>query len=111
MTIVDQQHAAQAVTKKGKQFKYDSIECMVNEFTRTGQEAKMGILLVSSFGQSKMVPALDAVYLISPGIESPMGANLSAFERKDAALAAQKEHQGEIYSWQALPGELSKQKP
>ena len=29
MTIVDRQHAAEAVTSKGKVFKFDAIECMV----------------------------------------------------------------------------------
>ena len=33
MTIVDRQHAAQYVTSKGKQFKFDAIECMLNEFS------------------------------------------------------------------------------
>ena len=31
MTIVDKQHAAEIVTKKGKPFKYDAIECMVRD--------------------------------------------------------------------------------
>ena len=29
MNIVDKTHSAQYVTKKGKQFKFDAIECMV----------------------------------------------------------------------------------
>lgn len=30
MTIVDKQHAAQVVTKKGKAYSFDAIECMVH---------------------------------------------------------------------------------
>lgn len=30
MNIVDVQHASEIVTKKGKVFKYDAIECMLN---------------------------------------------------------------------------------
>ena len=31
MTIIDNQHASEVVTVKGKVFKYDAIECMVND--------------------------------------------------------------------------------
>ena len=34
MTIVDRQHAAELVTVKGKAFKYDAIECMMNHLKR-----------------------------------------------------------------------------
>ena len=37
MNIVDQNHSAQYVTKKGKQFKFDAIECMVNEVNEKGE--------------------------------------------------------------------------
>ena len=30
MTIVDHQHAAEIVTTKGKAFKFDAVECMMN---------------------------------------------------------------------------------
>ena len=30
MTIVDKQHAAELVTDKGRVYKFDAIECMVN---------------------------------------------------------------------------------
>ena len=31
MTIVDKQHAAELVTSKGKAYKYDAIECMIDD--------------------------------------------------------------------------------
>jgi len=99
MTIVDQQHAAQYVTKKGKQFKFDAIECMVNELSEKEIE-KIGILLVSDYKEpGQMTSALDATYLISKEIKSPMGANLSAFESTQIANTTKDESGGELYTW------------
>lgn len=102
MTIVDQQHAAQYVTNKGKQFKYDAIECMVNELAEKKRD-DIAILLVSDYNSpGHMTSAISSVYLISPAIKSPMGANLSGFTTENDALAAKGENDGEIYSWVAL---------
>ena len=99
MTIVDQQHAAQYVTKKGKQFKFDAIECMVNELSEKEIE-KIGIMLVSDYKEpGQMTSALDATYLISKEIKSPMGANLSAFESTQIANTTKDESGGELYTW------------
>ncbi len=40
MKIVDQQHAAEIVTKKGKPFKYDAIECMVRDIKDEKEKMK-----------------------------------------------------------------------
>lgn len=111
MTIVDRQHASQGVTKKGKQFQYDSIECLVKELLKNGTESDFAILLVSDYGQSKMVSAATATYLISDKIKSPMGENLSAFEAKDKAEATRKEHGGSTYTWDGLKQRFSKDGP
>jgi len=102
MTIVDQQHAAQYVTDKGKQFKYDAIECMVNELAEKKRD-DIAILLVADYNSpGHMTSAISSVYLISPAIKSPMGANLSGFSTENDALEAKGENEGEIYSWVAL---------
>lgn len=106
MTIVDKTHAAQMVTKKGKQYKYDAIECLVQHLPDWELET-IAHLKVADFGApGVMVDAETATYLISPGIRSPMGANLSAFGHPDAAEAARVEHSGELHAWTELPGQL-----
>ena len=102
MTIVDQQHAAQYVTNKGKQFKFDAIECMVNELSEKKSD-DIAILLVADYDSpGQMTSAISSAYLISPAIKSPMGANLSGFVTENDALAAKGENDGELYSWVAL---------
>ena len=102
MTIVDQQHAAQFVTKKGKQFKFDAIECMVNDLSEKDIET-LAILLVAAYDlPGEMTPAQKATYLISEKIKSPMGANLSAFSVIQSAKETQTENGGDIYNWPEL---------
>lgn len=102
MTIVDQKHASQYVTKKGKQFKFDAIECMVNDISEKGSQ-DIGIFLVADFeNPGNMVDAGKSSYLISEEIKSPMGANLSGFALKESAISTQKESGGQVYSWKEL---------
>jgi len=102
MTIVDQQHAAQYVTKKGKQFKFDAVECMLNQLSEDGTE-NLELLFVSDYSHpGAMTDATAAIYLISPEIKSPMGANLSSFSSDQKALETQSSHGGDIYNWEEI---------
>ena len=99
MTIVDQEHSAQYVTKKGKQFKFDAIECMLNDISEKEIE-KIGLLLVADYqNPGILVPAEEATYLISKEIKSPMGAYLSAFSSEKAANQTLEESGGKLYTW------------
>lgn len=107
MNIVDKEHASQFVTEKGKQFKFDAIECMVNEL-KEKKDHKTAILLVSNYGASTMTDAKTATFLVSPEIRSPMGANLSGFSTADLADKAQKKHGGKTYTWNELEAVVEK---
>ena len=99
MTIVDQQHSAQYVTQKGKQFKFDAIECLLNDLADK-EAIEPGILLVADYGiPTQMTDAQKATYLISKEIKSPMGAFLSGFSSSEMAKKTQKESGGQLYSW------------
>ncbi len=107
MNIVDQTHSAQFVTAKGKQFKFDAIECMVNYLGENNEE-KIAISLVADYANpGEMTEAEKATYLITPAIKSPMGANLSAFSAKNTADEFQQNHSGEIFTWELLKQKLS----
>jgi len=107
MNIVDKTHAAQYVTKKGKQFKFDAVECMVNDLD-IKDESEIAILLVADYGNpGEMIDAKTAAYLISKGIKSPMGANLSAFSSHTKAKELQQKFGGQNYTWESLKQQLS----
>ncbi len=109
MTVVDKTHAAQYVTKKGKAYMFDAIECMVNDLNKNNNEDTMAFLLVADYANpGDLVDAKTATYLISEKIKSPMGANLSAFNSKETAQKVLKENGGKLYTWETLKEKFSK---
>lgn len=108
MTIVDKQHAAELVTNKGKVYKFDAIECMIN-FRKEHDDIEYALYLVNDFSNpGELVDATMATFLISEKISSPMGANLSAFYTETDAREIQNSHGGELYDWQEIQPFISK---
>jgi copper chaperone NosL len=107
MNVVDKTHASQYVTKKGKQFKFDAIECMIHDLNEKHEE-DISLFLVSNYSNpGEMIDAKTAIFLISEEIKSPMGANLSAFSSKNKAEELQQKHGGVNYNWEILKQKLS----
>lgn len=102
MTIVDKQHAAQYMTKKGRSYAFDATECMLNQL-KDMDVSKVGVFLVNDYNApGETIDATKATYLISENIPSPMGEFLTAFATQEAAQKAQSENEGELYSWVEL---------
>ncbi len=102
MSIVDKPFAAEMVTTKGKVYKFDAIECMV-QFIQDKDESDLALLLVRDYNHpDDWVDARNAFYLISKEIPSPMGGYLSAYPSKAAAEAMKAEKDGEILDWTSL---------
>ncbi len=109
MTVVSKTHAAQFVTKKGKAYMFDAAECMVWKLNKDSNEDIMAFILVSDYSNpGELVDAKTATFLISEKIQSPMGANLTAFASKEKAIATQKEKGGDLYTWEKLKAKLGK---
>ena len=99
MNIVDKAHAAQYVSDKGKQFKYDAIECLIREVVRNDIQEFSHILVANYSEPGSMIDANKAVYIISENIQSPMGANLSAVSTETTAIRILEENGGQKYGW------------
>jgi len=110
MNIVQKTHSAQYVTKKGKQFKFDAVECLVLAVSETDVNAIALFLVADYSNPGTMIYTKDATFLISPGIKSPMGANLTAVSSLEKAKELQVEHSGDIYSWETLVEKLTSKK-
>ena len=95
MTIVDRQHSAEIVTVKGKSYKYDAIECMMNDLSKW-KRPDVALFLVADYDRpGELIDATNANYLISEDIPSPMGEFLSAFG-DDISM------DGEKFNWASL---------
>jgi len=108
MTIEDPRFGAEIVTKKGKVFKFDAAECMVNYINKGKiSETDVESFLVIDFSRpSTLVNALEAAYLISPNLPSPMGANLSSYLAKNSAETQKNSVGGELFNWDGLKQKL-----
>ena len=106
MTIVDKIHAAEVVTKKGKVYKFDATECMIN-FMDEFDTSEIALYLSNNFTEPEtLIDATKAMFLISKNIPSPMGAFLSAFKNKVDAEKVQSEKEGTLYNWNELLAHL-----
>jgi len=107
MNIVDQQHGAEIVTKKGKVYKYDAIECLISDL-KSKDEATVALFLVNTYDAPKSLSdASKSTFLISEAIKSPMGANLTAFKNEASAKSIKEEKGGEIFNWEELKIKMS----
>lgn len=102
MTIVDKVHAAEVVTKKGKVYKFDATECMIN-FMEDFDTSEIELFLSNNYNEpEELIDATKATFLISKNVPSPMGAYLSAFKNKDEAEKVREEKGGNLFTWERL---------
>ncbi len=102
MNIVDQQHAAQLVTTKGKAFKFDATECMIY-YNAEIDPTTVALYVVADYNNPGiLIDANTSTFIISENIPSPMGEYLSAVSTKEEALDLQKAKGGDIYNWNEL---------
>jgi copper chaperone NosL len=102
MTIVDKQHAAQLVTQKGKAFKFDAVECMLNHLEGIDR-SEVALYLVNDYmDPGILIDATTSHFIISENIPSPMGEFLSSVKSEEAVLQLQKDKEGSIFTWEEI---------
>lgn len=105
MTISDDRFASELVLNTGKALKFCAIECMVRDINRTEDYTSDDVnnfYVIDMTKPNTFIPSADVVFLVSEQIQSPMGANLGAFENAEKAKELQKDWDGVIYSWDEL---------
>jgi copper chaperone NosL len=112
MAIVDQRYGAEIVTRKGRAYKFDSIECMVNSVSATDGIAEEDVAgyYTTDFADRVLIEATDAVYVHSEGLPSPMGMNLTSFATRAAAREAVDRHGGTVLAWADARALVGKEK-
>lgn len=84
MVIADKRFAAEVITKRGKVYKFDAIECMVGYYNENEEDIRKAYV-VNFLNPEEFLPAEKAFYVRSPEIRSPMGMNLSAYRSEEDA--------------------------
>jgi copper chaperone NosL len=104
MTIMDKRFGSEIVTAKGKVYKFDSVECLV-EFMENNQKdkEKFSMMLFTPFDQpGKLVDARESHVLHSKNLPSPMGLYLTAFDSEATAMDFKDQYGGKVYCWDGL---------
>ncbi|MCE2997859.1 MAG: nitrous oxide reductase accessory protein NosL [Cyclobacteriaceae bacterium] len=101
MTLVDKKYGAELVTTKGKIYRFDDINCMLNFYNsnyETPEEFKYK-LVVDFANPGQLIDASSALYLKSSELRTPMGSEVAAFESKSNLDAHKKKIKGIFMAW------------
>lgn len=115
MAIADKRYGAELVTKKGKVFKYDAVECLVasvfsDKIIDTSAVHSFWVIDFSEPG--KLVDATQCRYLQSRALPSPMGMFLTAVAAPAKMNNLSAQHKGEVLTWnEIIPRVLNHQFP
>lgn len=104
MTISDRRFAGELVTKKGKVYVFDAIECaasFIDEHKVEVEEVEQ-IWMTDFSRPGTLVNGAKAWYLRSDSIASPMGLHLAAFEQEAAFKDHQRRLGGDELRWIGL---------
>ena len=101
MLVTDNKYGAELVTDKGKIYKFDSIECMI-EFSlvkNTLGDTNNKLLITDFYDPGNLVDARNSVYVKNDKFRSPMGLNVTAFNSEEQLQKFISENGGEKLSW------------
>ena len=101
MLVTDNKYGAELVTDKGKVYKYDSIECMI-EFSlvkNTLGDTNNKLLITDFDNPGNLVDARNSVYVKNNKFRSPMGLNVTAFNGEEQLQKFISANGGEKLSW------------
>ncbi len=101
MTLMDDKFGAEIVTKKGKVYKFDDVNCMLGFYHADFEEqGNIAHLLVINFAQpNQLIDATNSWYLKSELIRSPMASGIAAFATDEEYLLYKKEWKAILMSW------------
>ena len=104
MQIEDRGYGAEIVSPKGKIYRFDSGECLLQFLPGLPFPADQArhLLMTDRSAPGNLIDARSAYYLISQQLPSPMGAGLSAFRSQDSLRAFHSRYDGEMLDWKEL---------
>jgi copper chaperone NosL len=100
MTISDERFGGQLITRKGKVYAFDAIECLASYYLQNGAAGDGSSVWVADFANpGHWVEAKNALFVRNEAHQSPMGLNLVALS-DDGEKAAAGQAQGTTLRWQ-----------
>ncbi len=101
MILMDKRFGAEVITKKGKVFKFDDSNCMIN-FLNSEEIKKdeTAFTLIVDFAQpGKLMPAAQSFFLKSDEVHSPMNGGVAAFATEQVMKEYKKKWNAIYLGW------------
>jgi copper chaperone NosL len=105
MTLMDEKYGAEIVSAKGKIYKFDAAECMVDFIRKSSgkfDSEKDKFFTVNVAAPGMLIPADKAFFLKDKAFKSPMGGNLASFTSMQLAENNLQNADGKILTWPEL---------
>ncbi|HSG07231.1 MAG TPA: nitrous oxide reductase accessory protein NosL [Longimicrobiales bacterium] len=103
MGIVDDGHAAELVTRTGRAYVFDSVECLAAFLGAMPDASDVHSVWVTDFSNPPdLIRAEDSFFLVSPTLTSPMGLGLTAFGRMEDRDGAVHAFGGQPLDWDGV---------
>ena len=101
MTMMDNKFGAELVTKKGKVYKFDDMNCFLNFYNSEYENVEdfQHKLVIDYANPGKLIDAANGFYLKSAAIRSPMNGQVAAFETKVSMDTFKKEWKAIYLGW------------
>lgn len=108
MPVADTRFGAELITNKGRIYKFDDINCMLQwKALPENKEVKFNnVLVVNYFDKTDLIEAAKAVYLKSNNIRTPMNSGFAAFSSEENAQKLLNESGGDICNWEKVMAEF-----
>ena len=101
MKIMDSRFGAAILTKKGKTFHFDDVNCLANYIRKENlTQDKIAGMYVADFSYfPTLIPTEKAFYLLGGSIKSPMASGIACFSSEAGRVGAQKQMGGIAINW------------
>jgi copper chaperone NosL len=100
MAISDKRFGGQLVTRKGKLYVFDSVECLASFYVQQSATAERATVWVADYtNPGEWIPAASARFARSEEHPSPMGLNLVSFSAKADSAALPRDLRDGAVSW------------
>lgn len=102
MGISDEKFGAEAISQKGRVFKFDDIQCMLT-FVKVDPNTKIAAYYVQNYSGGNLLVAADkAIFVKGDEISSPMNGGIVAFNSQSEAQKMATKYKAEIVSWNSI---------
>lgn len=109
MTIAEKNWGAELITVKGKIYKFDSIECLVQYYLQYQDKSELKSLWTVGYNlDNQLIDATTSFYLKSSNFHSPMGYGAASFQNLNDLNKNKSRNDDVVMSWGELIIDIKK---